>query len=174
LVPRCHGECGSAKQIRSPVASSIRTCWNISLPWSQVKVRRKDAGSLDYSAQSVADALIAEYSDRCATSQHRPRRRAGGKWRRRWFRHTHAMLGAARATSQPAADLFGRLAFGELGSDDVGQRRLLGEDPSPRSSTSRRNAVLSSTWHRSYPCRRFATSARDCLSSKGLIMTQKM
>jgi hypothetical protein len=28
-----------------PVACSIRACWNISLPWSQVRVRRSPAGS---------------------------------------------------------------------------------------------------------------------------------
>lgn len=31
LLPRCQGECGSAKNLQ-PVALSIRSCWNISLP----------------------------------------------------------------------------------------------------------------------------------------------
>ncbi len=56
---------------------------------------------------------------------------------------THVPCQASRvAAAQPAADLFRRPAFGELAGDDGGQRRLLGEDPSLRSSTSQMSLIM--------------------------------
>lgn len=47
FVPRCQGDCGSAKNTGMPVSTRNCACADISLPRSQVSDRASCAGSVD-------------------------------------------------------------------------------------------------------------------------------
>ena len=57
LLPRCQGECGSAKYTLRPVRRSIRAWWNSSLPWSQVSVAELPPASGGTGDECVPDGL---------------------------------------------------------------------------------------------------------------------
>ena len=69
LVPRCHGLCGSQKQIGRQVWFPSCACWAISVPWSQVSDRRSCAAQL---LSEVGDCRARYLTGDALASRRRP------------------------------------------------------------------------------------------------------
>src|SRR5690606_1188197 len=61
FVPRCHGDCGSAKNTGIPVSTRNCACADISFPRSHVKDLTSSSGSVDIALASAFFIVIAPY-----------------------------------------------------------------------------------------------------------------